>query len=269
MSERLCFVSDKVDHAKAGLACPHQTDEGVQLLEGIFTYALAPPPWQRVRSPRLSHGPLGCLTYTIITPSSPGQASAKGADNPLFCSSSLRRVTLYPLNPGRDTPNSPLLHLARAKVSKTRCWQTWIHHFTHLEAAGVSPRRDPLLHPDRRAPVPGCVSPAPVPPPPSADALNGSLIDAPDSHHSSQQSLGSAQKSSWSRDSSSSPLSHGEEDHVYSFPNKQKSSDPSTAAMTAAMGSNLSELDRLLLELNTVQQSAPPSPPQESKMLLK
>ncbi|XP_044051510.1 SH3 domain-containing protein C23A1.17-like isoform X1 [Siniperca chuatsi] len=105
--------------------------------------------------------------------------------------------------------------------------------------------------------------PPPVPPPPSAEALNGSLIDQPDSHHSSQQSLGSAQKSSWSRDSSSSPLSHIEEDHVYSFPNKQKSSDPSTAAMTSALGSNLSELDRLLLELNAVQQSSPSFPTTE------
>ena len=38
-----------------------------------------------------------------------------------------------------------------------------------------------------------------------------------------------------------------------SFPNKQKSSDSSAAAMTTALGSNLSELDRLLLELNAVQ----------------
>ncbi|CAN9513534.1 unnamed protein product [Ophioblennius macclurei] len=105
--------------------------------------------------------------------------------------------------------------------------------------------------------------PPPVPPPPSAEALNGSLVDQPDSHHSSQQSLGSAQKSSWSRDSSSSPLSHIEEDHVYSFPNKQKSSDSSAAAMTSALGSNLSELDRLLLELNAVQQSSPSFPTTE------
>ncbi|KAM8865177.1 paxillin-like isoform 2-T2 [Synchiropus picturatus] len=107
------------------------------------------------------------------------------------------------------------------------------------------------------------LAPPPVPPPPCADALNGSLLDHPGSHHSSQQSLGSAQKSSWSRDSSSSPLSHAEEDHVYSFPNKQKSSDPSTAAMTSALGSNLSELDRLLLELNAVQQSSPSFPTTE------
>uniref|UniRef100_A0AAQ4NNB6 LIM zinc-binding domain-containing protein n=1 Tax=Gasterosteus aculeatus aculeatus TaxID=481459 RepID=A0AAQ4NNB6_GASAC len=100
-------------------------------------------------------------------------------------------------------------------------------------------------------------APPPVPPPPSAEALNGSLADQPDSHHSSLQ------KSSWSRDSSSSPLSHIEEDHVYSFPNKQKSVDSSTAAMTSAMGSNLSELDRLLLELNAVQQSSPSFPTTE------
>lgn len=102
------------------------------------------------------------------------------------------------------------------------------------------------------------------------------------------QSLGSVQKSPWSRDSSSSPLSHAEEDHVYryhdehspssvvggivrpsaalsvallsSFPNKQKSSNSSSAAMTSALGSNLSELDRLLLELNAVQQSSPSFP---------
>uniref|UniRef100_A0A8C6L5T5 Paxillin n=1 Tax=Nothobranchius furzeri TaxID=105023 RepID=A0A8C6L5T5_NOTFU len=105
--------------------------------------------------------------------------------------------------------------------------------------------------------------PPPVPPPPSAEALNGSLTDQPDSHHSSQQSLGSGQKSSWSRDSSSSPLSHFEEDHVYSFPNKHKTSD-SSATMTSALGSNLSELDRLLLELNAVQQSSPSFPTTEA-----
>lgn len=167
--------------------------------------------------------------------------------------------------------------------------------------------------------------PPPVPPPPSAEALNGSLTDQPNSHHSSQQvgvsctrlcvtvwskshkpvkdlkewskwwfhprqSLGSGRKSSWSRDSSSSPLSHVE-DHVYrcpllswdvlfkenhiqweillpsvvlcvlfSFPNKHKTSDSSSAAMTSVLGSNLSELDRLLLELNAVQQSSPSFP---------
>ncbi|KAK6313028.1 hypothetical protein J4Q44_G00163750 [Coregonus suidteri] len=105
--------------------------------------------------------------------------------------------------------------------------------------------------------------PPPVPPPPSAEALNGSVIDSLDSHHSSQQSLGSAPKSSWSKDSSSPPLSHIEEDHVYSFPNKQKSADQSAAAMSSALGSNLSELDRLLLELNAVQQNSPSFPTTE------
>ncbi|XP_056115365.1 paxillin isoform X3 [Rhinichthys klamathensis goyatoka] len=98
--------------------------------------------------------------------------------------------------------------------------------------------------------------PPPLPPPPSADALNGSLSPRPDSQHSSQQSLGPAHKSTLSRDSSP-PASHTEEDHVYSFPNKQKHSDSSSTAMSSALGSNLSELDRLLLELNAVQQNAP------------
>lgn len=47
---------------------------------------------------------------------------------------------------------------------------------------------------------------------------------------------------------------------LFSFPNKQKSPDASTAAMSSALGSNLSELDRLLLELNAVQQSSPSFP---------
>ncbi|MCJ8735099.1 hypothetical protein PDJAM_G00242870 [Pangasius djambal] len=117
--------------------------------------------------------------------------------------------------------------------------------------------------------------PPPVPPPPSSEALNGSLQKQTDSQHSSQQSLGSAQKSTLSQDSSSPSLPHTEEDHVYSFPNKQKTpSDSSAAAMSSALGSNLSELDRLLLELNAVQQNtpsytstedaAPPLPPSSS-----
>ncbi|XP_042564048.1 proline-rich protein 36 [Clupea harengus] len=125
-------------------------------------------------------------------------------------------------------------------------------------------------------------TPPPVPPPPSAEALNGTVLCPPDSTcspdslcptdslYSSQQSLGSIQKSStWSQGSTSPPPSHIEEDHIYSFPNKQKSSDSSAAAMTTALGSNLSELDRLLLELNAVQntpgfptddEEAPPLP---------
>lgn len=53
-------------------------------------------------------------------------------------------------------------------------------------------------------------------------------------------------------------MSQSDEDHVYSFPNKQKSSEPQTSAiMNSSLGCNLSELDRLLLELNTVQHSTP------------
>ncbi|XP_064210238.1 paxillin isoform X3 [Anguilla rostrata] len=99
-------------------------------------------------------------------------------------------------------------------------------------------------------------APPPVPPPPTAEALNGAVTDPP-SHHSSQQSFGSAQKNSWSQESSSPPPSHSEEDHVYSFPNKHKRSEPSAAAMSSSLGSNLSELDRLLLELNAVQHNSP------------
>ncbi|XP_044540290.1 paxillin-like, partial [Gracilinanus agilis] len=60
-----------------------------------------------------------------------------------------------------------------------------------------------------------------------------------------------------SRDSLGSPCPRGagEEEHVYSFPNKQKSAEPSPT-MSSSLGSNLSELDRLLLELNAVQHPA-------------
>nr|XP_057910510.1 uncharacterized protein LOC131105956 isoform X1 [Doryrhamphus excisus] len=65
-----------------------------------------------------------------------------------------------------------------------------------------------------------------------------------------------------SSDTSSPTQPPGEEDHVYSFPNKQKSSE-SSPAMNMSLGSNLSELDRLLLELNAVQQSSPAFPTEE------
>ncbi|XP_068171364.1 uncharacterized protein [Antennarius striatus] len=74
------------------------------------------------------------------------------------------------------------------------------------------------------------------------------------------ESGSSAQRSPWSRESISPTQHIGEEDHVYSFPNKQKSSESSAVAMNSAVGSNLSELDRLLLELNAVQQSTPAFP---------
>lgn len=45
-----------------------------------------------------------------------------------------------------------------------------------------------------------------------------------------------------------------------SFPNKQKSAEPSPTVMSSSLGSNLSELDRLLLELNAVQHNPPGFP---------
>uniref|UniRef100_A0A1A8CGZ1 Paxillin n=2 Tax=Nothobranchius kadleci TaxID=1051664 RepID=A0A1A8CGZ1_NOTKA len=79
------------------------------------------------------------------------------------------------------------------------------------------------------------------------------------------ESNSSAQKSPWSRQGSSPSHCIGEEDHVYSFPNKRKSSESSSAAaMNSSLGSNLSELDRLLLELNAVQQSTPSFPTEEA-----
>lgn len=90
-------------------------------------------------------------------------------------------------------------------------------------------------------------SPSQVPPTPSDQALNGAK---------EIESVSTAQRSPWSRDSSSLGQPTGGEDHVYSLPNKHKSSDSSAGAMNS-LGSNLSELDRLLLELNAVQQSTP------------
>ncbi|KFQ16964.1 Paxillin, partial [Merops nubicus] len=111
--------------------------------------------------------------------------------------------------------------------------------------------------------------PPPVPPPPSNEALNGTVIDPLDqwqpnvSRYAHQQPQSqspiyssSAKSSSASvpRDRLSSPSPRAsEEEHVYSFPNKQKSAEPSPTMTSSSLGSNLSELDRLLLELNAVQ----------------
>ncbi|NWY38062.1 PAXI protein, partial [Sylvia atricapilla] len=111
--------------------------------------------------------------------------------------------------------------------------------------------------------------PPPVPPPPSNEALNGTVIDpldqwqpnTPRYGHQQPQSQSpiyssSAKSSSASvpRDGLSSPTPRAsEEEHVYSFPNKQKSAEPSPTMTSSSLGSNLSELDRLLLELNAVQ----------------
>ncbi|CAL8402709.1 unnamed protein product [Arctogadus glacialis] len=95
------------------------------------------------------------------------------------------------------------------------------------------------------------VSPPPGPP---DQTING-LDDT--------QSFSSAQRSTWSTEGGSPDPAPAEEEHVYSFPNKQKNSESSTAAMNSSLGSNLSELDRLLLELNAVQDNSPCFPTEE------
>lgn len=113
--------------------------------------------------------------------------------------------------------------------------------------------------------------PPPVPPPPSSEALNGTVLDPLDqwqpsgSRYAHQQppSPSPIYSSSTKNSSASNPQDSvgslcsraGEEEHVYSFPNKQKSAEPSPTVMSSSLGSNLSELDRLLLELNAVQRS--------------
>lgn len=49
------------------------------------------------------------------------------------------------------------------------------------------PDETPYSIPTGGQPYQDVTLPPPVPPPPSAEALNGSLRDQPDSHHSSQQ----------------------------------------------------------------------------------
>ncbi|KAG8504683.1 Paxillin, partial [Galemys pyrenaicus] len=122
--------------------------------------------------------------------------------------------------------------------------------------------------------------PPPVPPPPSSEALNGSVLDSLDQWqpnaspfiHQQPQSLSPAYGSSAKASSTSIPQDGGgspcsrarEEEHVYSFPNKQKSAEPSPTVMSSSLGSNLSELDRLLLELNAVQQNPQGFPADEA-----
>ncbi|NXG96033.1 PAXI protein, partial [Loxia leucoptera] len=115
--------------------------------------------------------------------------------------------------------------------------------------------------------------PPPVPPPPSNDALNGTVIDpleqwqpstpryghhqlsgCPQSQSPIYSSSAKSSSASVPRDGLNSPTPRAsEEEHVYSFPNKQKSAEPSPTMTSSSLGSNLSELDRLLLELNAVQ----------------
>nr|DBA22956.1 TPA: hypothetical protein GDO54_013938 [Pyxicephalus adspersus] len=100
-----------------------------------------------------------------------------------------------------------------------------------------------------------------VPAAPASESLNGTVhADPLDSWTSSSNNYSHQQNpinnSSALKESVISP-SAGEEEHVYSFPNKQRSAEPSPTIISTSLGSNLSELDRLLLELNAVQQGPP------------
>ncbi|KAM4709216.1 paxillin isoform 2-T2 [Discoglossus pictus] len=99
-----------------------------------------------------------------------------------------------------------------------------------------------------------------VPAAPTSEALNGNAPDSLDSWSSSSSKYIQKQNPLYSatapKESVVSPSSlGGEEEHVYSFPNKQRSAEPSPTVISTSLGSNLSELDRLLLELNAVQQA--------------
>ncbi|XP_063081831.1 paxillin isoform X5 [Cavia porcellus] len=119
--------------------------------------------------------------------------------------------------------------------------------------------------------------PPPVPPPPSSEALNGTVLDPLDQWqpsssrftHQQPPSPSLVYSSSAKTSSASNPQDGissrvGEEEHVYSFPNKQKSAEPSPTVMSSSLGSNLCELDRLLLELNAVQHNSPGFPADEA-----
>ncbi|XP_069817368.1 paxillin [Dendropsophus ebraccatus] len=92
----------------------------------------------------------------------------------------------------------------------------------------------------------------------ASESLNGTVTDPLDSWATSSNKFSQQQNpihsTSLISESVVSP-SAGEEEHVYSFPNKQRSAEPSPTVMGSSLGSNLSELDRLLLELNAVQQA--------------
>uniref|UniRef100_A0A8D0HB02 Paxillin n=1 Tax=Sphenodon punctatus TaxID=8508 RepID=A0A8D0HB02_SPHPU len=112
--------------------------------------------------------------------------------------------------------------------------------------------------------------PPPVPPPPSSEALNGinpldqwqltvsgHIHQQPQSQSPVYSSSAKSSSASVPRESVNSSSCASEEEHVYSFPNKQKSAEPSPTMMSSSLGNNLSELDRLLMELNAVQQNPP------------
>ncbi|XP_075710100.1 paxillin [Rhinoderma darwinii] len=97
-----------------------------------------------------------------------------------------------------------------------------------------------------------------IPPAHASESLNGTVTDPLDTWTTGSNKFSQQQNpihsSSLVKESVGSP-SAGEDEHVYSFPNKQRSAEPSPTVLGSSLGSNLSELDRLLLELNAVQQA--------------
>ncbi|XP_059405445.1 paxillin-like isoform X5 [Carassius carassius] len=129
---------------------------------------------------------------------------------------------------------------------------------SHISKQAVFlPQETPYSYPTGSDSYQDVSSPPRVASPP-AQTLNGSWVEKPESKHSSTQSFSSAPKTASPR------VSQSEDEHVYSFPNKQKTTDSPTAIMSSSLGSNLSELDRLLLELNAVQHSTPAFPTEET-----
>uniref|UniRef100_S4R8B0 Paxillin n=1 Tax=Petromyzon marinus TaxID=7757 RepID=S4R8B0_PETMA len=113
---------------------------------------------------------------------------------------------------------------------------------------------------------PGDDVPPPIPPPPSLQALNGG--DSDDFHprpppppayvpsYNNQTHKGQARPGV-----PGAPrvvAASGDHEHIYSLPNKPKSAEPSPSYSSSfGLGSNLSELDRILQELNCDQYSLP------------
>ncbi|XP_039724244.1 paxillin isoform X7 [Pteropus medius] len=227
--------------------------------------------------------PFLLLPRHILTPSSSGllktgsQTSSKGpgggvgADLPQK-SGDLRGATeLGVLDLGTSFPSEQLDALLEDLESTT----------SHISTRPVFLSEEtPYAYPAGNHTYQEVTVPPPVPPPPSSEALNGTILDSLDQWqpgasrfiHQQPQSPPPTHGSSAKTSSASIPQDGlgppcprvGEEEHVYSFPNKQKSAEPSPSMMSSSLGSNLSELDRLLLELNAVQHNSPGFPADEA-----
>ncbi|XP_078468220.1 LOW QUALITY PROTEIN: paxillin-like [Lampetra planeri] len=116
---------------------------------------------------------------------------------------------------------------------------------------------------------PGDDVPPPIPPPPSLQALNGGG-DSDDFHprpppppayvpsYNNQVADSKGQARPGAPGAPRVVAASGDHEHIYSLPNKPKSAEPSPSYTSSfGLGSNLSELDRILQELNCDQYSLP------------